>query len=262
MTLLAATVSACLVSALACAPARAEECPAEVRLALPDYAVLPFIAGSTKLMQPPGLIVEWTYRALAGSGCRPTVSVRRRPYRRLLLEMQQGLADIGPGLAYSPARRREMMFPMLNGDIDHRLVLIEDSISLYVRGDERQVEWDGRSLRGTRSRLGVSSGVVLAQIAKGHGWAVEVADNPLIDLNKLIARRVDIIMEADALLNFSLDGGELAAVRKLQPPVLVLHRYAPVSLRFAQRYPEFTRRFWLALCQQSRSQAQALPACD
>ena len=53
-----------------------------------------------------------------------------------------------------------------------------------------------------------------------------------------------------------------AAVRKLSPPVRVTNRYAPVSKHFHQAYPEFTERFWLELCRQSRAAATSLPACS
>ena len=78
-----------------------------------------------------------------------------------------------------------------------------------------------------------------------------------MDLRKLVAGRIDVILEPDVVLDRYLVGAEALAVRKLAPPVLVTNRYAPVNKRFAATYPEFTSRFWLELARQSRAGAAA-----
>jgi hypothetical protein len=81
-------------------------------------------------------------------------------------------------------------------------------------------------------------------------------------VRKLLAGRVDVILEPDVVVLPYLAGADGRAVRRLQPPVQLTHRYAPVSKRFLQAYPEFTDRFWREMCRQSHAGTSAARACD
>lgn len=253
-----------LALAAACAPALAENCPPDVRVSFPNFEIAPFVLGTDRVEQPPGLLVEWTRTALTAAGCRESaIVIMRRPPLRQLAEIELGLIDIAPGFAYSAVLAEQLAFPMRGSAPDPGLVIKSDLISLYVRAGDERVKWDGKSLSAPNPRVGTSTGgPATGSISAAYGWTVEMAATPRIDLQKLIAGRVDVILEADVVLEGILQGAEGSAVRKLSPAVLATERYAPVRRGFEQRYPAYTRRFWRELCKQSRRTGSNLAACS
>lgn len=251
-----------IAAALLCAAAgsaAAETCPAEVRVSFPNFPIPPLVLGTDAIASPPGELVGWTRNALRLSGCKPQIRLMRRPPNRQLAELEIGKIDILPGFSFSAELPASMVFPMKDGEINMALRVITDQSSLYARLDDAIVSWDGETLRGARPRVGTSTGGSMeTALARKHGWVLEAAPTPLADLRKLVAGRVDVVLESDSLIEPHL--AELA-VRRLSPPVVVLHRYAPVRKGFQQHYPEFTERFWLELCRQSRKTRPTLPAC-
>ncbi len=249
-------------AALLCAcagGAAAEACPARVTVSFPNFPIPPLLLGHDAIVQPPGTLVTWTRNALLRSGCKPVLNFVRRPPNRQLAELELGKIDVLPGFAYSTELPAAMVFPMRGGDIDTGLRIATDLSSFYVRRDDASVQWDGEVLAGARQRVGTSIGGTMEKaLADRKGWLLEAAPTPHADLRKLLAGRIDVILESDVVV------GPLAstmAVRKLAPPVVVLHRYVPVRRAFQQQYPEFTTRFWLEVCKQSRVSQPALPAC-
>jgi hypothetical protein len=238
---------------LCCAAAwAAQRCPAEVRVSLPNFEIAPYVLGTDKVENPPGLLIEWMRSALRLTGCQPRIVIKRRPPQRQLAELELGLLDILPGFAYSPNDR--MVFPMKGGAADPELAVMTDTASLYARADDRSVQWDGKVLRSANPMVGSSTGGATAyRIADLYGWELEPAPTPQADLRKLVARRIDVMLEPDVVMAPYLAGADAPAVRKLSPPVQVTPRYAPVSERFARAYPDFTARFWLELSRQARA---------
>jgi hypothetical protein len=251
-----------LAAALLCIAAGnvlAEACPAEVRVSFPNFPIPPLVLGSDSIASPPGTLVSWTRSALKRSGCTPLIRLQRRPPNRQLAELEIGALDILPGFSFSTELPPSMVFPMRDGAINTALRVVTDQSSLYVRKDDAIVSWDGETLRGARLRVGTSTGGTMeTALARKHGWELEAAPTPHADLRKLLAGRIDAVLESDSLIEPHLAG---MAIRRLAPPVVVLHRYAPVRKGFQQQYPEFTERFWLELCKQSRKTYPTLPAC-
>lgn len=249
-----------LCSAASCGAA--ERCPAEVRVSLPNFAIAPYVLGTDKVESPPGLLIEWTRNALQLAGCKPRIVIKRRPPNRQMKELELGLLDVLPGFAFIDNPDDHLVFPMKDGQADLDRVVMSDTTSLYVRADDESVRWDGKTLQSANPRVGSSTGGASSdRIARGFGWELESAATPQDNLRKLIAGRIDVIMEADVVLGPYLVGADALAVRKLSLPARVTHRYAPVGKRFAAAYPEFTGRFWLELCKQSRAALPALRAC-
>lgn len=239
---------------LMCYGAAAEHCPAEVRVSLPNFEIAPYVLGTDKVESPPGLLIEWTRNALWLAGCKPRVVVKRRPPNRQIKELELGLLDVLPGFAFNDNPDGQMVFPMKDGVANQDLVVMSDTVSLYVRADDQGVQWDGKTLRSAKPLVGSSTGgTASARIARAYGWDVEIAPTPQHDLRKLVAGRIDVILEPDVVLGSYLIGADALAVRKLLPPAQVTDRYAPVSKQFAEQHPTFTARFWLELCRQSRA---------
>jgi hypothetical protein len=246
---------------LSCCAYSAERCPAEVRVSLPNFEIAPYVLGTDKVENPPGLLIEWVRSALQLAGCKPRVQIQRRPPVRQLAELSLGLLDILPGFAYSANPNDQLVFPMKDGADDQDLAVMTDTVSLYARADDQSVQWDGKLLRSTNPLVGSSTGgAATERIAELHGWEIEPAPTPHSDLRKLAAGRIDVIMEPDVVIDRYLAGAQAPAVRKLSPPVQVSRRYAPVSERFAKAHPEFTARFWRELARQARAAAAAPPS--
>ena len=261
MKRLAAFGAGILLSCGACGAA--ERCPAQVRVSLPNFEIAPFVLGTDKVESPPGLLIEWTRQALARSGCTPRIVIMRRPPNRQLAETAMGLLDVLPGFAANGNRGDNLIFPTRNGVANPALAVMSDTVSLYARANDMSVRWDSATLRSSNPLVGSSTGGANTEaIARAHGWPIEPAPTPQADLRKLIAGRIDVILEPDVVLRGYMSRADARAVRRLLPPVRVTNRYAPVSKNFYQAYPEFTQRFWLELCRQSRAGAPTLPACS
>ena len=137
------------------------------------------------------------------------------------------------------------------------------SLQRNVRAGDTRVHWDGVTLTSPNRLVGSSTGGgATAATARSHGWSIESAPTPQADVRKLIAGRVDVILEPDVVVGPYLSGAEASAVRRLLPPVRETQRYAPVSKRFRRAYPEFTARFWRELCGQSRRGTPSERACS
>jgi hypothetical protein len=238
-------------------------CPAQVRASLPNFEIAPYVLGTDEVPEPPGLLVEWLRTALANSGCKPHIVIVRRPPNRQLAELASGEIDVLPGFSFVPNVDSDMVFPMKDGGVNLGLALLTDSVSLYARAGDTRVRWDGVTLHSPNPLVGSSTGGgATAATARAHGWAIESAPTPQADVRKLIAGRVDVILEPDVVVGPYLAGAEARAVRRLLPPVRETHRYAPVSKKFLHAYPEFTARFWRELCRQSRLSIPSARACS
>lgn len=267
MALRSALLTAALLLTRAAAAADAA-CPAQVRVSLPNFEIKPYVLGSDRVESPPGLLIAWTSAALAtaaqasGSQCRPHISVKRRPPNRQLAEIERGLLDILPGFSYSANLNDSLVYPMLAGGVDEKRAIIADTVSLYARAGDTGTSWDGVTLRARNPAVGSSTGgAATEETALRYGWRTEVAPTPRADLDKLLAGRIDVIMEPDSVMTPYLTGDIAARVRKLTPPARTSLRYAAVRKGFAEQYPAFTEHFWRALCMQSRASGTALPAC-
>lgn len=242
--------------------AAAERCPAQVRVSLPNFEIAPYVLGTDKVESPPGLLIEWTRQALARSGCKPRIVIMRRPPNRQLAETAMGLLDVLPGFAANGNQGDHLIFPTRDGAVNPALAVMTDTVSLYARANDMNVRWDGATLHSTKPLVGSSTGGATTEaIARAHGWRIEAAPTPQADLRKLIAGRIDVILEPDVVMRTNMSSADASAVRRLLPPVRVSNRYAPVSKHFHQAYPEFTERFWLELCRQSRAGMPSMPAC-
>lgn len=254
--ILSAVCAACALTMGASAMAR-EACPEAVRVSLPNFEVAPFILGTDNIEAKPGLLVEWVRNALARTGCPSTaVTIVRLPPNRQLAEMRLGRVDILPGFIYGDDLAKDMVYPAQN------LAMMVDTISLYARAGDDSIKWDGKRLTAPGLRVGSSTGGARTQsIGQQYHWTIELAATPQANLRKLIARRVDVIMEPDVVLSPYMATPEGKQAKRLTPPVHASPRFAPVRKDFARRYPEYTRKFWLETCRESRSYFTTMPAC-
>jgi hypothetical protein len=251
-----------LLFCLAASQVYAETCPEELRIGFPDFKVEPYLLGTKEIEKPPGLFIEWINNALPRTGCTIKVTYHRRPVKRLAVELESGQLDMTMGIAYTPETSSYMAYPIKDGTLTSNLLIARDEVNLYVRAEETDVQWDGKILKMKNPNVGISSGfVIIERIVKARGWPIDLAANPSVNLKKLQAKRVDAILEPNIVFVQYLSESDAKTIRKLTPPVVVADRFAPVSKKFQQSYPEFTQRLWYEVCKESRTASPALPAC-
>ncbi|MYM23252.1 hypothetical protein GTP46_11405 [Duganella sp. FT135W] len=162
--------------------------------------------------------------------------------------------DVAPGLSLAAENLTELVFPMRGKVVDTQLAIIRDRLSLYVLVADTSTKWDGQNLNLSSPRIGLSAGSAAGQQeATKKGWSVDVARNPLGNLTKLKAHRIDAILESEMLFDTYLatTPGIKGEVRRLEPAVAKVDRYAPVSKHFFQTYPDYVPLFWKNMRQQA-----------
>lgn len=255
--------TAALLMLAACTAAANERCPQTVNVSFPNFEIPPYVLGTDSIGRKPGILVEWTRKALAAAGCKPLVHMKRRPPNRQLVELELGLLDILPGFAAPPEPDEKLAFPTHgNGVPNSDLAVIIDHTYLYARVGDERVKWDGKTLVSPNPAVGTSvGGASTESLIKEHDWKVELAATPDADIRKLLIKRIDVMLEPEVAMSAFFSHGGARFVRKLEPPVRTSYRYAAVRRSFAAQYPEFTERFWLELCKASRADNAQLPVC-
>lgn len=232
----------------------ASSCPKQVRVAFPNFPVPPLIYGTTELQEPPGDMVVWVRSALTSGECKPLISIKRLPVKRLLAELKANTIDIAPGFAPTAPNLNALVFPRRGKELDSRLIILHDRLSLYIRADDHDTQWDGKRLNISQPRIGISAGIAATQVeAEKRGWLADEAGSPQSNLAKLKARRIDAILEPDIWFETYLNSepGQRANIRKLEPAVSSIDRYAPVSMGFYDAFPEYSQYFWQAMRRQA-----------
>ncbi len=249
-----------VLAVLGCTAVAAQEpCPERVRITFFDYPLPPLFHGSgMQFEQSPGLLVEWTQKAVQATGCRTRVELSRRPARRIHQELTYGQLDIIASWAVTPERLAIAEFPHIKNAVDTRMAYFATDTALWVRRGERSVLWDGMSLKGPPGfKVGVPPGTTMETMARSWGWAVDVGVNGPNTIEKLLRGRVPVTLISDAAIA-AQPKEKRALLERLSPSVDRTLYYSAASKAFYAQYPEFMSRYWRGLCKASRA-APALP---
>lgn len=238
-------------------------CPPQVRVVFSDAAFPPFLHGDgVEFEMSPGILIEWTTNALRKLGCQPAQMIYSRSgYRRYFSDLEAGRMDIAVGPSYAPEREKFAVYPMQDGKPVAAMVIAVGQLALYTQVANQSVQWDGTVLSGENLLVGVPGGTIGEKLAQDRKWPTDPAPNYEANEKKLLAGRVPVILMPNVSLDLELAGQKTPRIRKLQPPVLSVSSYAPVSRQFYVQYPEFTRKFWVEVCRQGRTFFTTLPDC-
>lgn len=243
-------------------PAAANECPAQIRVAYTDAELSPYVLGEGSVFhEPPGLFVAWARAALQKLGCMAVVSETRLPYNRIVSSMAAGTIDIRVTGGYRSEVADLMHFPMRNGSINRAMAVAEANTRLYVLKNAPALAWDGADLRftGPHPAIGTVRGHYTEKLIQAQKWETDSAPNWDSNVKKLLSGRVAAIVGPDSVVDALPERGQM---QMLDPPVQYDLYFAPVSKQFHEKYPDFTERFWLEICRQSRVTFTKLPACS
>lgn len=241
------------LAAVSCAAGAQPACPAHVHVGIIDYELRPLLYGVGKTGIATGPLVDAVRSSIANSGCKTTMDLRPMPIRRGRQELKQGGIDIWAVALVDQDLLNSAALPLLDDALDPQLGYFRSSYSIYVLKDEHRVSWDGKALSGPPGMtVGISPVNAVEALAHEKGWAIDKAIDTPNALSKLLSgRHVAVVLPDPAVAGQPEETRKL--LRRLEPALLQPWYYAPVNRAFAQRYPEFTRRFWLEMCRAVRS---------
>lgn len=237
------------------------DCPAQVRLAYTDAALPPYVLGSGDVIpDPPGLFVQWARAALRKLGCRSGVTEVRLPYNRIVNSLTEGSVDFRVTGGYRPELASIMVFPMEVGAPMRAMAVAEARTMLYVLQQNPGLSWDGRALvfTGSSRAVGTVRGHFTEKLLQSMNWPVDSAPTWESNAKKLLLGRVAAVVGPDSVVDALPERSQL---QPLEPPIAVDLYFAPASVQFYKAYPQFTHRFWLEICRESRARFRHLPAC-
>lgn len=186
-------------------------------------------------------------RAFEARGLR-RVELQMVAGRRCLVELQAGRADATIGLSYSEERAQYVRYPMRKSRLDLGLALRTDSYSLYHRAGQRW-SWDSGRLQGpTGARIAAQPGSAVTDWLRAGAHAVDDSERhaaPLLQrvLDGQVAAAALLRSEAEAL---RAANPALAALSRLEPPLLSRPYFVVFSKHFAERNEAELPRLWRA----------------
>jgi len=230
------------------APARAE---AAVRLCLAESAALPpalWRAAGLAARQPAQLDVFLV--DLLSQRSAVAIEPQVLPWRRCLIEAQNGRFDGVFGLSHSPERAQWAAFPERNGQPNEALRLRRDSYHWYVRR-EQAPQWDGQRLTGLGQPLvGAVAGYSVIGVLRARGYRVdERAGTVIANLRMLALGRVDVaaLLRSEAEPWLQREAALAAQLRRLDPPLLEHSYYLVFGKPFRQAQGDRVQRLWAEL---------------
>jgi ABC-type amino acid transport substrate-binding protein len=250
-------------SAPASAPATGPRCTQPLRAVFVDIDLGPYLPGQgSAFADNPGHFVRWIESEAARLGC--AVTLTRLPPARLLPALASGEADIGVGLAPTPAREKAWVFPRDGQQrIDARRALFESRINLYVLQDNASsLGWDGQRFSTPVTVGGAKDSAPLALVQQ-RGWPTATVLNTPQALRMLRADRFQALVAPDILMTTAVLEAAPAVVA-LKPPLTTKAYFAPVSPALWQRDPALVRSLWRGLCRSGRAatgQVSQVAAC-
>ena len=220
-------------------PALAREGPAGLTLCQEDADNYPWTT-----TRGPG----YTNHLLDAVGKRLGVSISyvRKPWRRCLLETQQGAVDGVLDIAWMPEREALGAFPMQKGKPDVRLRLHDDSYSLFTRVDSK-LNWDGKQFNLQAPRIAAQVDYSVVPPLRGLGVQVTESAKGAVDILRLVALgNTDgaALLTREGLYQLSRHPDLARQIKRSPVPIFNPPMYLMVSRTIADKHPAWTQLLW------------------
>lgn len=176
------------------------------------------------------------------------LEVRALPWRRCQQDVRTGKVDAVIGAADVPFNRELAEFPLAGGEVDQQRALGVARVVLAKRVDS-PVDWDGQTFHLLTTPVGTAAGtqIMIEQVKRHGGRADEGARTDERNLEKLLAKRIDLMAAYDLDLQPLLSGKYQGKVVVLPIPLSETSYYLVFAKKFAVGHQDLVQRFWHSL---------------
>jgi polar amino acid transport system substrate-binding protein len=209
-----------------------------------------------------GLLLDLIQSAAKQANLR--LELQRQPWKRCILQLQQGQSDGIFAAIWQPERDLWGQFPGRDAQSDapvqrnYRLWQVDYPIIVRNGGT---LEWNGKQFSGTKNGLSAPLGYVANQQLAALGVLAKSTYNAEIALNLIARGRLDgYVLERQIARSHIRNLGLQAQLAFLPKPLLEADWYLPLSHQFYRQHPQVAQRFWQALGEQREARAAELTA--
>jgi polar amino acid transport system substrate-binding protein len=194
--------------------------------------------------------IDTMFMGLLAQRLGVTFDLQVLPWRRCLLDAQQGRVDGVMAISHSAERAVWLAYPMRQGLPDASLRVRLDRYHWYARS-EQTLSWDGRSLEGLGSgSVGAVAGYSVVGVLRDMGFKVdEQAGSTQATLRMLSLARIEaaavLATEAEPLLQ--ADPQLAKTLKRLEPALLERAYFLGFSKPFAAEQLALVQRIWAEL---------------
>jgi polar amino acid transport system substrate-binding protein len=210
----------------------------------------------------PGLLLELIQPAAEQAGLR--LEFQRQPWKRCILQLQQGQSDGIFAAIWQPERDTWGQFPgrdtqrNIPVQRDYRLWQVDYPIIVRKGGT---LDWDGEHFSGTRNGLSAPLGYVATQQLETLGVLAKPTYSAETALKLIAVDRLDgYVLERQIAANYIRTAGLQEQLGFLPKPLFAADWYLPLSHQFYRQHPELAQRFWQALAEQREARGAELSA--
>jgi polar amino acid transport system substrate-binding protein len=237
--------------------------PMTLRICYEITDSLPFFAGPTAV-DPTGQGLLNDLIMSAAKQAELHIELQRQPWKRCILQLQQGQVDGIFAAIWQPERDSWGQFPGRDAKTNaplqrtYRLWQVDYPI---IRRNGSPLVWDGQQFSGTKNGLSAPLGYVANQRLAALGVLAKPTYNAEIALKMVAADRLDgFVLERQVAQTYIRNLGLQQQLSALPEPLLKADWYLPLSHQFYREHPEIAQRFWQALAEQREARSAELSA--
>lgn len=218
-----------------------------IRICYEQSEMLPYARGEgPEVPADPGVIPALLKQA--GADARLDLVLYRRPWKRCLLDLEQGRAEGVFPLIWTAEREQWAAFPRLaTGELDPRRYLWEGVYSIFVRHGTT-LQWDGERFSQIKNGVAAPSGYVAQQTLNRLGVQgpqhLEVEKGLwLVAMDRLDGYVIDRHIGEHLIRKYGLND----SLTTLPLPLMSSKWYLAFSRSFVSGHPDNAQALWNAL---------------
>ena len=209
-----------------------------------------------------GLVLDLIESAAKQAGLR--LELQRRPWKRCILQLEQGLSDGIFAAIWQPERDVWGQFPgrdrQSNAPVQRSYRLWQVDYPIIVRQGSA-LNWDGQQFSGTTNGLSAPLGYIANQQLAALGVLAKPTYNAEIALKLIALGRLDgYVLERQIAHYHIAQQGLQAQLTLLPKPLFAADWYLPLSHQLYRQHPQVAQRFWQALSEQREAREAELSA--
>lgn len=222
--------------------------PLKIKFAYPVTANYPYTTGNGSEINwdKPGVALEML--KLIEKELEIEISIARMPWKRGLIQMEQGHIDALFSASFKQERFKYGLYPMKGERIDRDKKFYDLCYCFYKMKGSLLI-WDEGDLKNQTRPIGAMRGYSIVNTLREKGVSVVENDNELSNFKMLKLGRIDAVATysyaGDALLNHHHD--EFKDVVKMDAPFEAKSYYLMFSYQFMKENPDVAEKIWDAI---------------